>query len=633
MRRLAPFGFVVAALLAAARAGAEPSVWIVDDGEKVRADALATPFELGAQNPVWKPGEMAHLFAMRSESVALQVVIEGDDAPLEGVTVDLKALYGPGGAVIGDEGFHATLVGRPIERFVEHFVNVERASGGRAKGESLGWERGSGPEPGAWVGPVPDALIPVESAPTWEPYPMALAPRTNGVVWIDINVPFDQKPGVYDGEVLVHAGDRRLATIPLELEVVDATLPDRPVATALYSDLDELTKRVGRNVDHDLWRLLHAHRIAPMHDVTTPEAVDRHAPALTGEIYTRVNNYVGPASGRGDGLLVLGAYGELGDPDDAALARVEQVIARVSRYKLLGGTEVVLYAADEDCASPRAVKWRALLHGSSDPDVRRVRVGWTCSTDPAAQPVDVPMLHASFPPSQVKAARALGKEPWVYNGVLPHTGTFLLDADAVSPRANGWIAEMFHVPRWFYWESTHWDEDHGQTQIDPYAQAETFHNDDGDWANGDGVLVYPGSQHEAFRAHSAATDGVFPSIRLKNWRRGIEDAGYLQMARVHDEGRADAVARWLVPAAFDEARSGEGPSWGVRGDAFFQARRALLGIIRGESVVLPTRAAPVRPAVSQAGCTHGAGESVAGAALALVGLTGIARLRRRRESA
>jgi hypothetical protein len=80
---------------------AAPAVWVIDDGEKVKADATETAFERGEDNPVWKPGDAVRLFAMRNESVAVQVVVEADPistAGLSGVTVDLDALDGAGDA-------------------------------------------------------------------------------------------------------------------------------------------------------------------------------------------------------------------------------------------------------------------------------------------------------------------------------------------------------------------------------------------------------------------------------------------------------------------------------------------------------------------------------------------------------
>ncbi|MGH7293418.1 MAG: hypothetical protein ACRELB_00725, partial [Polyangiaceae bacterium] len=195
---------MAAALLAPGRALAEPSAWVIDDGEKVLQGAQDTPLERGQDDPVWSPGEPVRLFAMRNESVALQVVVAADDAELEGVTVELPELRDADGAAMVDAP-KSRLVGRPVERFVEHFVDVWRPSRGKLDGGSRGWEPGSGPPDGAYVGRVPDALIPVEDAPAWDPYPMKVRAHQNGVVWIDVNVPREQAPGAYRGVVTVQS--------------------------------------------------------------------------------------------------------------------------------------------------------------------------------------------------------------------------------------------------------------------------------------------------------------------------------------------------------------------------------------------------------------------------------------------
>jgi hypothetical protein len=357
-------------------------------------------------------------------------------------------------------------------------------------------------------------------------------------------------------------------------------LPDRNAGAVAFYDPDELARRVGPTAERHLWQVLHAHRIAPMHDARRPEDVSRQRAALDGSLYEPAQGYLGPARGVGDGVLTLGAHGGLGDPDPGKLWALARAAASIHARN-----EILVYADDEDCASPRGADWRTLTRSSRDPAVLRVRVGWTCSEDPEAQPVDVPMVEAvAYSAREARAAARHGKEVWIYDGVEPRTGDFLIDDDAVSPRTNGWIAEMFQVPRWFYWESTYWYGRHGEGPVDPFADPESFHATSGDWANGDGVLVYPGSQKDAFGEHSLGFEGVLPSIRLKNWRRGLEDAGYLRLAREKDRARADAIARALVPAALEEARDGERPPWSGRGEAFYEARRELLALVSGPGV-------------------------------------------------
>jgi hypothetical protein len=619
-------------LVEAAIATAAPSVWVIDDGEKIRRDAVDTAFERGEHNPVWRPGQPVRVFAMQNETIGLQVVVEAGASPLDGVTVELRRLDGPGGASLEHvalaRGVAGQVVGRPIETFVEHFVDVHRVSGGRTPGESLGWERGAGPDAPAWVGPVPDALIPVEVAPAWAPYPLRVAPRSNGIVWIDVNVPSDQRPGEYRGAIDVRTPTEALATLPVSLDIVDARLPDRTVGALLFLDREELERRVGPGAQVHAWKVLHAHRIAPMHDAVEAADVDRAREALDGSLYTTAHGYTGPAQRRGDGTLFIGAYGAMGDATSESLARVATIADAVAALGSPEPIATLLYADDEDCDSPRGAAWRSLLNGSADANARRVRVAWTCSENRGGTAVDVTMALAAHDAQWARASARRGQELWVYNGVLPRTGTFLIDSDAVSPRLNGWLSAMQGVPEWFYWEGAHWYDRRGRAAVDPYRDAESFHNSDGDWANGDGLLLYPGTQRDAFADHSLGFDGVVASIRLKNWRRGIEDAGYVQLARARDARRADAVTAALVPRAFGDARAGAAQAWSHRGMVFFDARRALLDVIVAPATAPVPATRPGRPPAARG--SLGVFVPVAGLAAGMAGWF-VASLRRRRE--
>ena len=530
------------------------TVWAIDDGEKISHDQAPTK-----DNPVWTEGQPIRLFGMRNESVAFQVAVRAGDEPLEGVTVDV-------GAVANG---NATL---DIERFVEHYFDVPRHSGGVHPGESLGWVKGSGPKPNEFVGSLPDALIPISAAPTWDPYPMKVSPQHNGVVWIDLWIAKDRPAGLYRADVVVRAGDRTLATLPLEVDVHDAVLAEQPVPTMLYYAKSELDHRIGLGpAEEQLLRLFHQHRVAPMHGVTNANELEEKRRYLDGSFYAK--DYEGPAKGIGDRVLAIGPYGSMGAPSRERLAPIAQ--------KIPVEVDAFVYAADEDCRSPLGKQWHDIV---KEPGFERVRVGWTCSEDPRSQPVDIVMQWATF--DEARATEAKEKQrraTWTYNGLFPRTGSFLTDTSAIAPRVNGWLAAMYEdrgLGRWFYWESTFWYDGNkgGHGPYDPFVTAETFHNKDGDWAMGDGVLVYPGKQIE-YPEHSLGIDGVIPSIRLKNWRRGIEDAGYLQLARRANPAAADAIAKKLIPKAFSETKDGEPASWSDSGKRFFDARRALLALI------------------------------------------------------
>jgi hypothetical protein len=578
----------------ASRAHAAPVVWAIDDGEKIRRDAIDSPLARGTNNPIWSPGAAIRMFAAKNETVALQIVISTDDA-LDGVTVDLDELRvgsmgrspsAPAPARIANaEGASdpTRYVGRNIERFVEHFVDVRRPSGGRVKGESLGWAAGSGPAPSAWVGEVPDALIPVEVAPPWAPYPMTIAAHTNGIVWIDVTVPRAQPAAVYEGTVVVKAGGAPIATLPIVLEVADVVLPDRPVRTMVYYDRLELDRRMGGGdaAEEQLWRLFHRHRLSPLHGAMSADETRRKLGVLDGSFYDAAHGYEGPGEHLGDGILSIGTYGILRAPSVEKLATVEAIADVMAEHSLFETTDTFVYAIDEVCKSPYAAEWKKLIAGSANANVKRVRVGATCSEDPTLHAADIVMVHDSFDPERTSAARAIGKEVWVYNGRMPFTGSFLTDTSAIGPRVDGWLGAMFDVGRWFFWETTFWYDDNrgGKGAYDPFVTAETFHNQDDDYVMGDGVLVYPGKQIDAFVEHSIGMDGVVASIRMKNWRRGIEDAGYYQLAHAAAPAQAEAIAHALLPRVFSAAIAGTPAAWSNSGKPHFEARKALLALV------------------------------------------------------
>lgn len=546
-------------------------VWVIDDGEKIARDGPVPALSRGNGNPIWSPGQPIRILALRDEVVAFQVFVEG---PAKGVTVEVQALD----AAV------------KVDRFVEHFFLVGRSTTG-GRDYCLGWHSGSGPEKGNFVGWLPDALIPVEIAPPWSPYPMNIVAGQRGAVWVDLIVGPEQAPGLLHGHVVVRVGAALVATLPLELEIRQATLPARPVGTWLYYSRDGLRKRVG-NLDRSeqqLLQLFHAHRVVGFDSIGAARDVASYLPAFDGSLYTAARGYRGPALGLGDDAIVLGTYGMFGGATRDKLPRLEAIANALAERHLFAKATPVVYADDEDCWSPSGAGWREVIASSPNDNVRRIRVAWTCSDDPARQPVDVPIVFAgAYDPARVRAS---GKTVWIYNGYRPATGSLLTDTEAVSMRTFGWIAAMAAIPRWFIWDSCNWYDSNrgGHGPFDPFTSAATGHNDeDGKVLMGDGLLVYPGRQADHFTEHSLEFDGVVPSIRLKNLRRGVQDAGYYQLARASARTEAEAIARRLFPRILAEARFGDPPSWPEHGQAFFEARRQLALLIKeGGAVVGP----------------------------------------------
>jgi hypothetical protein len=550
----------------------DATVWATTAGMRLTSDAGAHPAMGG--NPVWQPDRGIELFGLRGETIAVQVVVTAGAEPLSGVRVELEDLDGI-----------------DVERFVTLELPMRRRSAGRDPSESLGWLAGAQPPGPAPRGHLVDPLLPValashpqashpEAAQQGRPwdYPMTVPRTRHRVLWLDLHLPANIEAGAQQGRVVVSAGKDELASMALNLDVGRAQLPYAAAKTMLFVEPDVITARAGADALRPTLQLLHRHHITPILNLTNAEQLDDEPMRglLSGAMFTAEQGYRGPGEGRAVDLVVLGMYGSFDTPD---LERVQAVAAITERLDAIAPrTDRFLYAVDEECDSPLGPAWRQALHASDSATARKLEVGHTCSEPPADQSVDLVMMFApAFRPALAAAAK--DKRVWIYNGVLPYTGSFLSDGWDSALIANPWIQWRHGIERWFYWESVFYDDGNrgGQGPYDPFATAETFHNSDGDHCNGDGVLLYPGAQKRPgyLNLGSATT---LPSFRLKQWRRGIQDVGYLELLAERDESAARRIANDLVGDNFRDGIAA--PTFPTDAAAFHRARRAMFDRLR-----------------------------------------------------
>jgi len=107
--------------------------------------------------------------------------------------------------------------------------------------------------------------------------------------------------------------------------------------------------------------------------------------------------------------------------------------------------------------------------------------------------------------------------------------------------------------------------------------------------NGDGVLFYPGTDTR-FPAESYGLSGPFASLRLKMWRRGIQDVDYLTLAAAINPTRTAQIVNEMVPLVLWEygVDDPDDPtwvrtdiSWSTNPDDWEAARAELADIIEG----------------------------------------------------
>jgi len=147
----------------------------------------------------------------------------------------------------------------------------------------------------------------------------------------------------------------------------------------------------------------------------------------------------------------------------------------------------------------------------------------------------------------------------MYNGSRPATGSTATEDDGVALRERAWAQYKLKVNRWFFWETTYYNDYQGGTgEINVFQSAHTFGSVGAvdpvlgqtgwNYSNGDGVLFYPGTDL-VYPSDSYGVDGPFASLRLKDWRRGLQDVDYLTLAAAVNPSAVQALVNAMVPKA------------------------------------------------------------------------------------
>ena len=547
------------------------AVWALDDGTKITAGDIEHPLARG--NGVFSPAPPAvTLFGLRNEIVAFQVVLRGGAAATDGVTVALDAVGPIDNRGATDDADHY-FVDRYIEIFEQRYLHI------RERSLSIPWLPGSAAEPAGPTGWVPDALVPHRG-------PVHVPARQNRGIWVDIYIPRDAPAGVHRGTLTVRVDGQPCAlpacTLPITLEVLPVAVPDTPpIQTMLWASgaAEDEPERVMpryfadhrqapadalaaiRRRHHHLARRYRITLIATEGDEPSEDLRQR----LTGSAFSREAGYGGPGEGVGEDLCVIHVYGGRLTP-----AQAQRWHRWLSEHA--PGVPAFLYVVDEPSDPARIPEYNRIAAAAGPIDAFVTTV-----YDPRYADFDIfaalPSLHGRAD----EVARAAGKPFWVYNGVRPYSGSFAIDDVAISPRVNPWIQRAHGVPRWFYWEATYYEDfQGGRSHIDVLRDSPNFSNRDGDRVHGDGLLMYPGRDH-LFPASDLGIDRPLPSIRLANWRRGVQDVAYLDLVRAAGHGAmVDRLVGTMLPRSLGDGSRDDAPvSWPEDGGRWLAARRVL----------------------------------------------------------
>lgn len=550
MNRRAAISVAMAVLFLAGNcaAGQSLAVWCVGESAKIRPDT--TPQQ---SNLTWNAGtRTVTLGSARNEYVAFQIAVRSLNDALRDVTVVTADLKGPGSAVIPAGN---------IDLFVEHYLNVTVSS--RSGTEGLLKH--------CTPGEHPTQMVPFRARKYGAPFTVGAG--RNQPVWVDVYVPADTAPGVYNGIVKVTIGAEVAAEIKVALTVWNFSLPhETHFRTYLYTGPENLRwgHRLPGDMNDPAWHALEDRYFQMAHQ----HRLNFHPCAGSGleEVLVRYRKYYDGTGfrervGRGVGQSIAFITPEGGNEQDfKSFARKIVDECEKKRFR----TTVVSYVWDEPhspedfAESKRRCKWireaagNKLLTFIATPQWQRYDAGdVNIFSEPAAE--DIPKIVAR------------GDAVWAVNGGYA-AGPYV-DSPGYGGRSIALMNWRMKLGGWQFWDCCYWvdrqnrkhkdggrwvrDMTQQQINADPARYLHDLWNDPLNfdesrkkgyplkWSiriNGDGVLFYPG--------HDVGIDGPIASFAMKSLRRGAQDYEYLWLLRQKGREReADAVLATVCPAA------------------------------------------------------------------------------------
>jgi hypothetical protein len=490
------------------------------------------------------------------------------------------------------------------------------------------------------AGMYPDVLIPTTTVAV--PAPPGVA-----VLWVDVWAPREATAGTVRGRIEVAGAP----AVELSVEVLPLALPPVDVARLGAVSFGSLLERRAQSPER-FWQwmqLAHAHRLSIelMHvrPSTTADGVDwagwadAWGPLADGTAFTAAHGYRGPRAGVPTPRMVLPLSDRFPSPhtaqltpSDAAgwsreLARWE---AEATRRGWLGRPEstqwiVFINSLDEPRSESQLralIRFGELIDAAQLKDRRHVAVrvdgpfgqqveGWSDARileelGPAVDLWAVCGGTAWSPWNQLEARRvAAPTEGVMYyassSSGEPATPPIVLDAELAHARAWGWLVREYELAGALNWEV----DFRPGCAADPQCA--------GFGLNSDATLIYRGEDV------GRAAGEPLASMRLKQLRRGAEDAALLAMLAERDADTARAVQDLMVPAAMGDNHPPEGPgAWPVEGVAYDRARDVVLDYLMGGSSELALSA--VRPEVPSDPLRRGGGWPTV---LLVVGVLGV----------
>ncbi|KPL12270.1 MAG: hypothetical protein AMS26_18335 [Bacteroides sp. SM23_62] len=543
--------------------GQSPGIWAATDGVKVDKSDLVHPFKSG--NSAWD-GDTVRIFGATNEIVAFQVIVETGTKPLTLNWAGLKELVH-----LKSPEYRITYVppdtdptlyaGRPIQVFNVNYMEVKEATNASwihlsslpsAIDNPLGWK--------------PVQLVPENALSGRGGYPLLINPLHNQSIWFDIYIKKDLIPGIYLGNVLIETSEGDYS-IPVRLEIFDFSLPDENSLNAMfYFENGNPILYMGSSFDNDpgFHRFAHLHRVEFVDAYNTSSASD-NMDRFSGKAFTPEKGYEGPGENTGNKIIPRTFYGTPNEWLNQATARNLSDEWMEFINENIPDAITFLYMPDEPGPSefPFIKGVADNIHSNPGPgkDLKiLVTHGYTSELEGY---IDIwATTPGQLDKERIKIEKSKGNQMWFYNGGRPYVGAIINDAPATDTRMIAWAAFKENIGTYFYWHVCHWNHNwqFGPGPDSPLRKQNVWQNtitferrpQYDDWANGDGVLIYPGREL-IHPEEDRGINGPVSSVRMANFRRGMQDHLYLTMAK--RRGQYELINEALdniVPGVFME---------------------------------------------------------------------------------
>jgi len=605
-------------------------VWAI--GEGVRIDPLTgNAFEedskqlpggitgdYRSRNLVWDGAtKTINLRGARNEMLSFQLILEGEG--VKGINVAASDLKGPRDALIpaGNTTF-----------FRAFYVHVRQKSGNHAPLRlATGW--------------YPDPLVPLDTPKLGAPFAIDgsnFGGRNPGhvknqTVWVDLWIPKKSPKGTYRGRVTV-TSDAGATDLNLNVQVHGFQMPARGNTVFEFESYNYLAKEISRKCRDSIYALGQEHRttITSVRSQETPgvdltpkdgrfdwSGFDKvYGPAIDGRLVKNgpragvpapiFNFAFEPRLSRPDKGRAMGKDWPLVTPLKNNNTEVDFTADYVKQFKALlkdtsahfakkyPHTTVVIFQValdepafhkeDESLAMAHARSIKGYLEILKELDLKNVRykldigAGYSgCRFDLDGDgrregPKDVVGALGSTLPiiwdvngkrmvlDPLRPVQKKGSQVWFYNGYEPRVGSTVIGGEAVGPRTWAWVNWNSETQGMTVWACLYGAEER------PWTTA-------GTGEPGNALHIYPG--HDV-----GMPDKAFASIRLKAFRRSMQDYEYFHMLAERDgnRNRANALCRSVVKHNIDGVAWPKGkPHWSHDPEAFDKVRYQIGAIL------------------------------------------------------